>query len=492
MNKIENDHNPDHNRDRDHDHARDSQVEGESLLHSLGYDQQLHRSLNFLGSIALVVSDITPTASLLVIGPVVIAIAGTGSLWAYLIGCFLALNVALCMGELGSMFPTAGGLYSIVTRVIGKPVGFLGMLLYVGQAIFLPASVAIGIGVYVNSLVSGVSTSAAAVVVMVAVTLLALLRINFNAVITGFFLALELTVVVILLLAGVIHLQQPVDILTHPVIADGGVLKSVATGAIVTALATALFSVNGYDSAINFSEETSGSAAQVGKAVVTAASVGIICELVPFIATVFGAPDLHGFLSSSTPLTDVIRSAFGHTVVDIVTVGAIIAIFNASLAITLQFSRIMFSTARDRAWPAPVSDALSRLNGNGAPWVATLFIGACATILCAKSSLQSVVSSTAVMIIALYALIAISALVSRVRQRELPRPWRMPLWPASPVIALVGVAIALSKQTRRDLLIVLGIFVVGALYYALYLRHRRSFATLDTSSERELAALQER
>jgi amino acid transporter len=461
------------------DHSHDSEVEGESLLHDLGYDQSLKRSLNFLGSIALVVSDITPTASLLVIGPVVISVAGTGSLWAYLIGCFLALNVALCMGELGSMFPTAGGLYSIVTRVIGRPIGFFGMLLYVGQAIFLPASVAIGIGVYVNSLVSGVNTNVAAVVVMIAVTLLALLRINFNAVLTGFFLALELTVVVILFLAGVLHLQQPVDVLTHPVINDGGVLKDVATGAIVTALATAMFSVNGYDSAINFSEETEGSAAQVGKAVVVAASVGIVCELAPFIVTVFGAPDLKSFLGSTTPLTDVIRSAFGHTVVDIVTVGAIIAIFNASLAITLQFARIMFSTARDRAWPGPVSDALSRVNRNGAPWVATLFIGVCATILCAKSSLQSVVSSTAVMIIALYALIAISALVSRVRQRELPRPWRMPLWPAAPVIALAGVAIALSKQTQRDLLIVLGIFVVGGIYYALYARGHGRFAARD-------------
>jgi amino acid transporter len=474
----------------DVDHSRDAEVEGESLLHSMGYEQQLNRGLNFLGNIALTVSDITPTASLLVVGPVVIATAGTGSIWAYLIGCFLAFNVALCMGELGSMFPSAGGLYSIVTRVIGKPVGFVGMLLYVGQAIFLPASIAIGIGVYVNSLASGVSTSAAAVVVMVAVTLLALLKINFNAVLTGFFLLLELSVMVILLLAGVLHLDQPLSVLTDPVIADGGVLKDVATGAIVTALATALFSVNGYDSAINFSEETEGSAAQVGKAVVTAASIGIVCELVPFIASVFGAQDLNGFLASDTPLTDVIDSAFGGTVVDVVTIGAIIAIFNASLAITLQFARITWSTARDQAWPGPIARALSRVNRNGAPWVATLFIGACATILCLESSLQSVVSSTAVMIITLYALIAISSLVSRVRQRELPRPFRMPLWPLPPLIALVGVAIALSKQTQRDLLIVLGIFVVGALYYGLYLRHHGRFATLDSDPGHGREALQ--
>jgi amino acid transporter len=471
------------------DHSHDAEVEGESLLHSMGYEQQLNRGLNFLGNIALTVSDITPTASLLVIGPVVIATAGTGSVWAYLIGCFLAFNVALCMGELGSMFPSAGGLYSIVTRVIGKPVGFLGMLLYIGQAIFLPASIAIGIGVYINSLASGVSTTLAAVVVMIAVTLLALLKINFNAVLTGFFLLLELSVMVILFLAGVLHIDHGVSILTHPVIAEGGALKDVATGAIVTALATALFSVNGYDSAINFSEETEGSAAQVGKAVVSAAVIGILCELVPFIASVFGAQDLKGFLGSATPLTDVIDKAFGKTVVDIVTVGAIIAIFNASLAITLQFARITFSTARDQAWPGPISRAFARVNRNGAPWVATLFIGACATILCLKSSLQSVVSSTAVMIIALYALIAISALISRVHQRELPRPFRMPLWPLPPVIALVGVVIALTKQTERDLLIVGGIFVVGSLYYGLYLRHHSRFATLDTSAAHQLDAL---
>jgi hypothetical protein len=65
----------------------------------------------------------------------------------------------------------------------------------------------------------------------------------------------------------------------------------------------------------------------------------------------------------------------------------------------------------------------------------------------------------------------------------------MPLWPASPVIALVGVAIALSKQTRRDLFIVLGIFVFGVLYYGLYLRHHSRFATLHTDPGRELEAV---
>ena len=104
-----------------HDH-QSQEIESELLLEEMGYQPQLQRGLNILGNLALTLSDITPTASLLVVGTAVIATAGTGSLWAYLIGAFIAINVALCMGELGSMFPVAGGLYSIVTRVLGRPV----------------------------------------------------------------------------------------------------------------------------------------------------------------------------------------------------------------------------------------------------------------------------------------------------------------------------------------------------------------------------------
>ena len=73
-----------------------------------------------------------------------------------------------------------------------------------------------------------------------------------------------------------------------------------------------------------------------------------------------------------------------------------------------------------------------------------------------------------------YALSAISALVSRLRQPGLARPFRMPLWPAAPAVALIGVGVALSQQTAVVLLIVAGIFATGALYYLIFLRPRRS------------------
>lgn len=447
--------------------------ESEELLEEMGYEPELDRGLNLLGNLALTLSDITPTASLLVVGTAVIAVAGTASVWAYLIGGFIALNVALCMGELGSMFPTAGGLFGIVTRVLGRPVGFLAMVDYVGQAIFLPASVAFGIGTYLNSLYPSLHANYVAAGMMLLVAIIASLNVKLNAAMIGVFLAIEMVVVIVLALAGFTHVTQPLSTFTHPHLASGNGLGPVGTSAIVAALATALFSVNGYDSAINFSEETEGDASGVGRAVVVAATIGILFEVIPFIGVCFGAANLTDFLHSATPLTAVVRSSFGHTAVDIITWGAILAIFNASLAITLQFSRVVWATGRERAWPEPISKALSWVHPRfKMPWVANAFVGITGAILCIPSSLISVVTFTSVLIIAMYALIAICALVSRVRQKDLERPFKLPLWPIPPIIALVGVGLAISQQKGSDLLVVLYIVVGGALYYFAYLRPR--------------------
>jgi amino acid transporter len=477
-----------------HDDHPSQEIESELLLEEMGYQPQLQRGLNILGNLALTLSDITPTASLLVVGTAVIATAGTGSLWAYLIGGFIAINVALCMGELGSMFPVAGGLYSIVTRVLGRPVGFLALLDYIGQAVFLPASVAFGVGTYVNSLAPSLSTNWVAAGMMILVALIAMLDVKLNAVMIGFFLVIEMIVVVILALAGFLHPHQSLSTFTHPHLAAGtSGLGPVATSAIIAALAVALFSVNGYDSAINFSEETEGSASGVGKAVVLAASIGIVFEVIPFIGVSLGAANLPAFLHSTTPLTDVVRTSFGNTAVKLITYGAILAIFNASLAITLQFSRVVWASGRDRAWPMPISNALAWVHPRfKMPWVSTMLVGICGAVLCVQSSLISVVTFTSVLIIVLYALIAISSIVSRLRQRQLERPFRMPLWPASPIIALVGVGIALSQQKGSDLIIVAAIGVGGLIYYLGFLRPRQDrYWSHLTVPEHELSAASE-
>lgn len=449
-------------------------VDGDDRLRQLGYRPRLERGLSTLGSVVLTLSDITPAGSLLIVGLAVVAVAGTGSVLAYLAGALLAVMVALCMAELGSLYPIAGGIYSIVARVLGTWAAFLTLLSYVVQAIFLPASIALGVGVYLNSLDDAFPVGLTGAVTMVVVTGLAMLKIHVNAKMTALFLLLEMVVILVIAVAGFSDPHQSIATFLHPVGLVDGALQSFGTGAVVAAVAIALQSVNGYDAAISFAEETKGSTRNVGKAVLLSCVIGVGLELSAFLGAAFGAPDLKEFLGSSTPLTYVVEQRWGHTATTVLIVGAVIAFFNACLAITLQFARVLWASGRDGIWPTPVSRALQKLlPSTDAPWVATLVVGGCATILCFASNIVAVVTFVSVLTISIYVFVGVTTIVSRQRDKGANRTFRLPFYPLPPVLAVLGALLALSQQQPKDLIAVVIIFALGLVYYFFYLRSRR-------------------
>jgi amino acid transporter len=132
----------------------------------------------------------------------------------------------------------------------------------------------------------------------------------------------------------------------------------------------------------------------------------------------------------------------------------------------LQFSRIMFSTARDESWPGPINRALSQVHPTfRSPWVATLIIGGIGTILTFFGSAVAAITFTSVLIIINYALIAIAAVVHRFFKEHRFVPYQMKLWPLPPIIGVVGVVLTLYFQARSDVYICIAIFVVGLLLY---------------------------
>lgn len=88
----------------------------------------MKHSLSVRDVAALSISDIAPMASLLVVQPAALALAGTGGLLPDLVGAAVAVCVALYLAEVGSMHSVAGGLYSIVGRVLGRALGLMALM----------------------------------------------------------------------------------------------------------------------------------------------------------------------------------------------------------------------------------------------------------------------------------------------------------------------------------------------------------------------------
>ncbi|MCL6548282.1 MAG: APC family permease [Alicyclobacillus sp.] len=438
---------------------------------------RLRRALGVAGNVAIVVSGITPTASVFVIVPAILGITGTGVVWSFLIATVVAFGMGLCDAELGSLYPIAGGSYSLVANVLGRYVGFMATADIVVQSVFLPASIALGDGIYLHSFFPGIDPSWVGFLVMIVTSLIAVLPISANSYLTGVFLALEIVVLALISVFGFTHVHQGWHVLFGaPTGVEGGTnLVPLSTGVLLAGVVTALFSYNGYDSAIVFSEETRGHRKAIAYAVLAALGITVVTELVPVIAVMLGSPDIANLLTSSTPISYMITSLMGQSWNTTVIIGVMLAIFNATIAINLNFGRILYSTARDAAWPPALNRWLLRLHPRWqTPWVATLAVGVVGGLLCFASKFLLLITFTSVLIVVMYALVAISALVSRVRSRRNGDvlPYRMPLWPVPPVVALLGIIVALTQQSHKDLLIALAIFLAASGYYWAYLRRR--------------------
>lgn len=84
------------------------------------------RELGRRDGVALVVGTVIGSGIYLVPGPIATQLHSLGPvLLAWVLGGVLSVSGALSLGELGSMYPGAGGLYVYLRHAFGRPVAFL-------------------------------------------------------------------------------------------------------------------------------------------------------------------------------------------------------------------------------------------------------------------------------------------------------------------------------------------------------------------------------
>jgi amino acid transporter len=438
------------------------------------YTQQLSRSLSTVGNLGLTLSFLTPTVSLFLTASVLLTLTGTATFASFALAAIAAVAAAYCFAELGSSFPVVGGQYSIDMRVLGRPVGFIAFILFMTLVIFTISAAALIFGIYLEPIWHSVNVTLIGCVMTIVATVVSVFGIRFGALVTGAFLALELLVIVVVVIVGLSHAHQPVSTLwsLHSYNAHGHQISVGATG-VISGIAIALFAYNGFDTAVVFSEETRGTRRDVGRVVMAAVAIAVVTELAAVIAIILGAPSLSAMVNSSAPISYVLNADGGSTLNDAISVGVAIALFNAIIASVLAMGRVVYSSARDNAYPQPVNGWLASIHPRfKTPWVATILLGVACTVLTALSDVATLVTFVSVVLCVLYVLVAISALVSRYTQRTMTRPFKMPLWPVPVVLVLIGVGLTLSKQKGSDLVIVGCIIAGSALYYAVYLLPR--------------------
>ncbi|MFI1102605.1 APC family permease [Streptomyces melanogenes] len=444
--------------------------------------KKLKRSIGVVGGTLLTLSCVTPASTLFVVVPDLFSSLGTYTALTIAIGSLLCIGVAFCYSELGTLIPSAGGEYAMVSTLAGRLAGWLVFVLSLLVVMIVPPVIAMGTADYLAPLVH-IPAPVAGGGVMLLATLAGLLDLRANAWITGIFLVLEVVAAAVVAVLGFSHSHRGASSLVHGTVAgDGGTHSTVTAMMVVSGLAIALFITQGFSTAVYLSEELEHPRRNVARTVLATLAISTAVILVPVIAITLGAADLQALTSGD--ISGMVTAWSNSAVGTFVSLCVALAIVNAGIVMVIQNSRVLFASARDKAWPEPVNRGLSRLGRFGSPWVATLLVGVPGAALCFVN-LDTLYGVTGVSVTGMYLLVAVAALLSRRGSHRETAAWRMPLWPAVPVVLIAVLAYILTQQETQYLLWTGGITAVATLYWAFYLRPRRETRWLVSIPEDE-------
>lgn len=416
--------------------------------------------------------------------PLVIAAAGYRlSVWAWLLGAAIAVADGLVWAELGAAFPRAGGSYAFLREIYG-PAGagnWLGFL-FVWQLIFsAPLSIASGcIGLSgflawfwpqldqapIAALPSLHWSSFAAAAACVLIT--ALLYRNLKSTTR---LAWVLFAGVMAALAGVI-----VSGFAHAAAMGGwhmpqspAVSAGVAVGGLAQATLIATYDFWGYYNITFLGSEVSRPEKTIPRAILISVVVVATLYVLMNLAALPSMRDAATHVTESAAsrihlVAEIAQSAFGAWAGRLI---AALIIWTASASVfslLLGYSRVPFAAARDGNFFAFLGAIHPKHN---IPHRSLIALGAVATVFCFFSLQQVITMLVVTRILLQFFLQHTGVILLRMRRPDMPRPFRMPLFPLPPLAAMAGFLFILVNRNKalEGLLVAAAIAVSGSLIY---------------------------
>ena len=431
--------------------------EAEATLESLGYHQELKRSMSLTDVVVYGLIYMVPLAPLAVFGITYNFSGGVPAL-VYLVAAFAMVFSALSYKEMAKRFPVAGSVYSYVRLGINKFVGFIAGWAILLDYLLLPALLSVFAAAAMTSLLPGIPEFVWVIVFVACAALINLRGISLTANVNKIFLAIQMLVLLIFVVGALIAVFEGRGSFSlDPIFQADEFSWAIVFGAIPIAA----LSFIGFDAISTLNEEAKGGGKTVSKAtMIVLVAVTIIFVLQVYLAAIF--------VPSGTTFApgDATNNAFYHIAGDVIgpwfeivitLTSALIAIFANSLASQATSSRLVFGMARDGQLPR----IFSRVDKRQVPRNALLLIVALSLVIGIAGTSEQELLTTLVTFGALTAYILLNIAVIahfgiKERSRSVFLHW------ISPVIGILVLGYALWNASTLTKVVGLCWLVIGA------------------------------
>ena len=354
---------------------------------------------------------------------------GLGMLTWVLAG-IVTIAAGLTAAEVSAAIPKTGGMMVYIEEIYGKKLGFLTG--WMQSVLFFPATIAalaVMFGQQSAGLLGndGLSLPLALGVILLIAVLNTLGSKTSGAIQTistvGKLLPLAL-IIVFGFIKG--NGQNPI---VQPMVAEGLSPMSVI-GQVLIAI---LFAYDGWINVGAIAGEMKDPGKDLPKAIVGGLSLVMAVYVVINLAYLWVLP-ADQLAQYASPASAVAEQIFGPMGGKFVTVGILVSVFGALNGYLLTGPRITYTLGAAKTLPA----ALGKLSANGSPVNATLAMAvlSCLYALSGQFNLLTDLSIFAVWVF--YTLTFIGVIKLRKDQPNLHRPYKVPLYPIIPIIAIVS------------------------------------------------------
>ncbi len=397
--------------------------------------------------------------------------SSTMFLTLWILGGVVSLIGAMCYAELATTFPSAGGDYHFLKRAFGNRLAFL--FAWARMTIIQTGSVAIlafVFGDYVTQLynLGEFSPMIYAALVISLMTVINIIGIQFGAGAQKLLTTLQLIGILTIIVAGFFFALAETAAAAPAATTSGS--SSVSIG---LAMVFVLLTFGGWNEAAYISAEMRRGSRQIARALI--GGIFIITALYVLINLAYlNVLGLEGIAASKAVAGDVMRLTFGEGAAWLIGVMVAIAALTSINATIFTGARTNFALGRDFS----LFKLLGRWNGRAdAPINAFIVqgiisLGLVGLGMWTRDGIQTIVDYAAPVFWFFFLLVGISVFVLRHKEPDVERPFRVPLYPLTPIIFCLtscyllysSLTYALADENKRwGGIVGIGVLLIGAI-----------------------------